>query len=96
MDGHLTFDTVSPGSALMIIYYGIVLGGFSEMALVWYARRSTRKIAAATVLIVLIGFAAGAFAVEMVFILCLLSKVRHIRKILRGFLACDDYSDGRL
>ena len=32
------------------------------MALVWYARRSTRKIAAATVLIVLIGFAAGAFA----------------------------------
>lgn len=62
MDGHLTFDTVSPGIALMIIYYSIVLGGFSEMALVWYARRSTRKIAAATVLIVLIGFAAGAFA----------------------------------
>ena len=58
MDGRLTFDAVSPSIFLMIMYYGIVLGGLSETALIWYSRRDIRKTAAAALALTIIAFAA--------------------------------------
>lgn len=59
MDGMLTFDAVSPSIFFMIMYYGIVLGGLSETALIWYSRRNIRKTAAAVLVLTIIAFAAG-------------------------------------
>lgn len=59
MDGRLTFDAVSPSIFFMIMYYGIVLGGISETALIWYSRRDIRKTAAAALALTIIAFAAG-------------------------------------
>ncbi len=53
-DGFLTFDVTSPSIGLMVLYYGIVFGIFSETGRYLLQKRYLKELAAAAVLLLLL------------------------------------------